>query len=85
MRRTFDVCGSRTLECIEGILRGRGYRAVYTRPSEPGEYCVGPIDAAPGWADWMYEVEAIELPEQPVDGVLAAYAAIEAAELAKKA
>ncbi|WAS90756.1 hypothetical protein [Nannocystis punicea] len=52
------------------------------RPGAHGEYRVGHGDAAPGWNDWMWQVEAIEPLERPIAGVLARYRELESAELA---
>lgn len=78
--RQFDVCGTPALGRIESLLRERGYRPIAGRPRAPGDYSVQHGDAAPGWADWMYEVEVIERPEHPIAEVLARYRELEAAE-----
>jgi hypothetical protein len=77
--RQFDVCGTPAREVIEGLMRACGYRQVYGRPAAPGEYYYQHGDAAPGWSDWMWEFDVIELPEQPIDAVLRRYRELERA------
>jgi hypothetical protein len=77
MLNFFDVCGSPARAVIEGIMRERGYRAVDGRPTAPGDYHVEHGDAAPGWSDWMWEFELIELPDHPITAVLARYRELE--------
>lgn len=67
----FEVCGTPALAAVEGLLRAAGYRPTEARPRAPGEYRTDRIDAAPGWADWTYEVEVIELPAAPVAEIVA--------------
>ena len=66
----FEVCGTPTLQSIEAQMQAVGYRRVYERPSEPGEYSAINIDAAPGWSDWQYEVQVVELPDHPIAEIL---------------
>jgi hypothetical protein len=71
--KQFDVCGTPVREVIEAVLKECGYRRVDGRPEQPGDYYYQHGDAAPGWSDWMWEFEAIELPEHPIEQVLARY------------
>lgn len=74
----FGVCGTLALEVVEAVLREAGYRRVEGRVREPGEFRSDRTDPAPGWADWMYEVEMVELPEVPMQEILARTRALEA-------
>jgi hypothetical protein len=49
-------------------LRQHGYHDVAEnqKPSEPGQYRVIGQDVAPGWGEYMYELEIYELPEHPL-------------------
>ncbi|HRI10273.1 MAG TPA: hypothetical protein PKW35_20785 [Nannocystaceae bacterium] len=71
---TFDVCGTPELERVLGVLHRLGYRRTHGRPAAPGEYAFDHGDAAPGWADWMYEFELVLLPGAPIDELFAARA-----------
>ncbi|MCB9702255.1 MAG: hypothetical protein H6711_10190 [Myxococcales bacterium] len=70
----FEVCGTPALERIEALLAARGYRQVDGRLLASGDYRVTNIDAAPGWSDWIYEVEVIERPGHPIAEVLDRFA-----------
>lgn len=47
-------------------LLEHGYREVGGVPSQPGEFCVVGSDVAPGWAEYWYDLDVYELPEQPL-------------------
>lgn len=72
IRALYDVCGTPALERVLRLLDARGYRRTDGRPAAPGEYSYDHGDAAPGWADWMYEVEAALLPGETLRELLAA-------------
>lgn len=71
MIQRIDVCGFVALARLESLLRAHGYRRVDGRVAEAGEYRVDHGDAAPGWSEWMYEVEVIELPGLPLRDLVA--------------
>lgn len=70
MIERFDVCGTPVRDAIEAAMQACGYRRVDGRPSAPGDYYYQHGDAAPGWSDWMWEFDVVELPERPIDAVL---------------
>ncbi len=47
-------------------LVAHGYTQVMTTPTEPGQFQVVGRDAAPGWAEWWYDLEVYEYPDRPL-------------------
>ena len=65
----FEVCGSAQMARVQKKLEAAGYKLVYTPLTEPGQFTYRNSDAAPGWADWMFEVHLIELPDHPLSAL----------------
>jgi hypothetical protein len=47
-------------------LASAGYQEVDHPPKEAGEYCLVGQDVAPGWGEYMYDIDVWELPDAPL-------------------